>query len=170
MTMNFVARESDSPYVDTIFRVWAEADCTPVCPAIGRWNLLLTRQDDHEYMKVEGPLTTSKRKINKGGTEWLVIRFKFGVFMPHMPIKSFLDGELILPDAVRKAFWLNSMAWQFPNFENVETFVDKLVQAEVLMHDPAIDAALQAQPQDLSVRTLRRRFVRATGLPQGYIE
>lgn len=167
--MTYVVRSSDSPYIDTIWRVRAETDNSSVCPADGHWNLLLTKRDDDVHMSIEGPLTTSKRKNHIAGTEWLVIRFKLGVFMPHLPVKELLDEELFLPDAVRKSFWFQSDAVQFPNYENVENFVTKLVRNEVLVYDPVVNAALDAQPPDLSFRTLRRRFLKATGLTQGYI-
>jgi AraC-like DNA-binding protein len=170
MGMTYENRFSDSPYIDTIWRVRADTDYSPVCPADGHWNLLLTKRDSKVRMSVEGPLTSPKRKNHVEGMEWLVIRFKFGVFMPEFPVKNLLDEELILPNAVRRSFWFKNTTWQFPDFENVENFVNRLVHDELLVNDPAVDAALQDQPHELSFRTLRRRFLRATGLTQGHIQ
>ncbi len=51
-----------------------------------------------------------------------------------------MDGEAILPLVARKSFWLHDSAWQFPDYDNVETFVDRLVRKEVLLYDPVVKA------------------------------
>lgn len=169
MDMTHEGRSSDSPYVETIWRVRSERACTPVCPAEGRWNLLLTKRDRHIRASVEGPLTAAKQKNHVEGTEWLVIRFKLGVFMPFFPVQSHLNGEAILPDAAGDSFSLNGSVWQLPDYENVETFVNRLVHSDMLLHDPIVNAVLRDRPLDLSPRTVRRRFLRATGLTPGIL-
>jgi hypothetical protein len=103
------------------------------------------------------------------GAELLWIKFKLGAFMPHLPARNFLDVETILPGAASNSFWLKGSAWQFPDYENVETFVDRLVRDEVLVRDPVVDTVLQDQPQDIPSRTVRHHFLRATGLTQSHI-
>ena len=44
------------------------------------------------------------------------------------------------------------------------------MRADVLLRDPVVNAVLQDQPQDLSARTVRRRFLLATGLTPKAIE
>jgi methylphosphotriester-DNA--protein-cysteine methyltransferase len=81
-----------------------------------------------------------------------------------------LDSQTVLPEAAgREAFWLHGSAWQFPDFENVETFVDRLAREGTLVYDPLVEAALNDQPQQVSSRTLRHRFLRATGLSRDHI-
>ena len=89
--------------------------------------------------------------------------------MPHLPTSNFLDAETILPEAASRSFWLKGFAWQFPDHENAETFVEKLVRNDVLVRDPLVEAVLRGQPQGLSARTVRHRFLRATGLTQSRI-
>jgi AraC-like DNA-binding protein len=103
------------------------------------------------------------------GAEFLWIKFKLGVFMPHLPLKDFLDLETPLPEAGSQSFWLKGCARPFPSADNVETFVQRLVREEVLMHDPVVERLISDQPQQLSSRTLRERFLRATGLSQVHI-
>lgn len=169
MDMTFEGRSSDSPYVETIWRVRSERDCAPVCPAEARWNLLLTKRGRQIRASVEGPLTRAKQKQHVAGTEWLVIRFKLGVFMPVLPVQPHLNSAAILPDAARHSFWLHGSAWQLPQYENVDTFVNRLVRSEVLLFDSIVSAVLHDHPLELSPRTVRRRFVRATGLTLGII-
>jgi AraC-like DNA-binding protein len=116
-----------------------------------------------------GPLTTSGVVSWTGDAEVLWIRFKLGAFMPHLPAREFIDVEEVLPGASSRSFWLKGSAWQFPNYENVDTFIEKMVREEILVRDPLVKAVLQDQPQDLSPRTVRHRFLQATGLPQNHI-
>ena len=164
--MNVVmeGRASDSPYVEAIWHGGAYEHYAPTCPADSRWNLLLLRYNGQVRITVEGPLTKAKSKVHPGGAEWRVIKFKLGTFMPYLPVTHLLDSDLLLPEASRKSFWLNGSTWQFPDVDDVETFVARLVRAEVLVRDPLVNAVLQDQPQDVSARTVRRRFLQATGL------
>jgi methylphosphotriester-DNA--protein-cysteine methyltransferase len=89
--------------------------------------------------------------------------------MPNWPVQKYRDSEIVLPEARSDAFWLHSAVWQFPNFENAELFVEKLAQADMLAHDTLVKDVLQDRPPDLTARTIRHRFRRATGLTQSQI-
>jgi len=73
------------------------------------------------------------------------------------------------PREPHKSFWLNSCTWEIPKVENAESFVNRLVHEEVLVRDPVLNAVLRDQPQDISFSTVRRRFLRATGMTPGVI-
>ena len=170
--MNFFmeGRGSDSPYVETIWRGWAGRNYAPTCPADSHWNLLFLKQQGKIKVSVEGPLARAKLKTHTEGTEWLVIRFKLGTFLSSLSIKNLVDGEMSLPEAASQSFWFHGSPWQLPDFENAETFVNRLVRAGLLVRDPLVNALLQEQPQELSSRTVRRRFLLATGLTPKRIE
>jgi len=170
MSAIFEGRKSDSPYVEIVWRGRVEHDYSPVCPADVRWNLLFTKRGRQIRVSAEGPTTKSILKNQFEDTEFLVVKFKLGLFMPHLPVKNLVDGDVVLPEASSKSFWLYGSAWQLPDFDNVETFVDRLVREGLLVGDPVVSAVLQAQPQAVSVRTVRRRFLQATGLTQGSIQ
>ncbi len=101
--------------------------------------------------------------------ELLWIRFELGTFMTRLPVRRYLDTETMLPGAVGRSFWLDGSAWRFPDYDNAETFVGRLVRDGALARDPVVGAALQGRPQEVSARTMRHRFLRATGLTQGHI-
>ncbi len=86
-----------------------------------------------------------------------------------MRARDFRDVETTLPGAARQSFWLNGSAWQFPDYDNVETFVDRLVREDVLVRDPVVNAVLQEHPPAMASRTLRHHFLQATGLTQSHI-
>jgi AraC-like DNA-binding protein len=170
--MNFLmeGRSSDSPYVEMIWRGWAGNDYAPTCPADERWDMLFLKRNGKVRISVEGPLTKATPKTQTEGTEWLVIRFKLGAFMPSLPVSKLVDIDAVLPEAARKSFWLHGSIWQIPDYENVEAFIDRLVDDDLLFHDPVVNAVLQNQSQEISSRTVRRRFLRATGLTYKTIE
>src|SRR5260221_10189678 len=101
-----------------------------------------------------------------GDGEWLGILLKLGTFLPHLPTRTLVDAEVNLPAASRNSFWLAGTAWQLPDYDNADTFVDWLVRKGLLARDPVVDAALQGHLQDRDLRTIQRRFLRVTRLTQ----
>jgi hypothetical protein len=170
--MHFLSegRASDSPYVEMIWRGRAVSQYAPLCPADGRWNLLFLRPPGQVQVFVEGPLTKATPKIHADNTEWLVVKFELGSFLRSVSVSNLVDTRQLLPLAASKSFWLDNAEWQFPDYENIETFIDRLVRAEVLVRDSVVNTALQNQPQEVSSRTVRRRFLRATGLTHKGLE
>src|SRR3990172_8519944 len=170
MSAVFEGRPSDSPYIEMIWRGHVERDYSPVCPADARWNLLFAKRNRKARVSAEGATTHFVPKNQFEGSEFLVIKFKLGVFMPYLPAGNLLNGDATLPEAASQSFWLNGSAWQFPDFDNAETFVDRLVRSDILVTDPVVESVLQDQPLAISSRTVRRRFLLATGLTPGTIQ
>lgn len=169
MSIIYEERLCDSPYVETIMRGQTASDGCTIRPAENGWHMVFVRHNSGLYPVLVGPWTRAGIASWKGGSEILWIKFKLGVFMPHLPTRNFVDLEMMLPKASSKSFWLNGSAWRYPDYENVETFIDRLVREEVLVCDPVVSAALQDQLPEMSLRTLRHRFLRATGLNQSHI-
>ncbi len=164
MNAFFEGRESDSPYIEMVWRGHTEKDYSRTCPADSRWNLLLIKKDDKVKVTVEGPTTRAIFKHDSKGYEFLVIKFKLGTFLPYLPVTNLVNTGAMLPGGTRKSFWLNGSTWQLPDFENVETFVDRLVHEDVLVVDPVVQAILENRPQELSPRSVQRHFIHTTGL------
>lgn len=169
MSMISEERLSDSPYIESVMRGWTLREGTAIRPAEIHWHMVFVKHPGGTLALTVGPLTTSGIASWGEGGEILWIKFKLGVYMPHLPMKVYRNGEQILPDASRNRFWLKGAARQIPDFENAETFIDHLVREEDLVHDPVVSAALQDQPPEMSDRTLRHRFLQATGQTQGHI-
>jgi AraC-like DNA-binding protein len=169
MSLSVEERLSDSPYIEKVARGWTIGEGSTIRPAEVNWHMILTRHSGGTQFLLVGPLGTSGVVSWGGEAEILWIKFKLGVFMPHLPTRNILDSETELPEASSKAFWLKDAAWQFPDYENTDTFVQRLVREEVLAHDPLVESVLQDESTDLSPRTVRHRFLRATGLTQSHI-
>lgn len=84
--------------------------------------------------------------------------------MPNLPASRLVDGAVDLPNASSRSFWLAGSAWQFPEFGNLDVFVARLIRAGLLVHEPAVGAALNGQRSPLSDRSIQRHFRRTTGV------
>ena len=76
---------------------------------------------------------------------------------------------MTLPPATNTSFWLNGSAWELPGPDNADVFVDRLVRAGLLVHDPVVAEPCTGDVDGLSTRSVERRVSRATGLTRGAI-
>ena len=158
-------RYSDSPYVERVWQARSDGGGSFISTAESHWEMVVTKYQRSTILTVRGPETQATAAYGPPDTEFMGIVFKMGAFMPNFPVSMVADrNDLNLPQAGDNSFWLDSSAWEFPNFENADTFINRLVREGLLVHDPVIDVALREQPQDVSRRTIQRRFLRATGL------
>lgn len=164
MSTFFEARVSDSQYIEAVWRGGAGSDYAPICPASNRWHLLFLKQDGRVRVSVEGPLTKATPVSQPEGTEWFGVTFRRGTFLSAVSIQNLVDERALLPLVAKTRFQLAGSSFQLPNYENVETFVQRLLRENLLLTDPVVKAALAGQPLELSSRTVRRRFLLATGL------
>jgi AraC-like DNA-binding protein len=164
MLFTFDERPSDSPFVERIWRTHSERAGSFVSLAMSHWEMVITRHYGQTTLTVRGPETKATRLHCSAGGEWIGIRFKLGTVMPYLPASNLVDEAVNLPDAGSRSFWLHGSAWRFPDYENADTFVDRLVRDGLLARDPVVDAALHRRLKDLSARTAQRHFLRTTGL------
>ncbi len=164
MSSFFEGRGSDSPYIEAVWHGRAGSDYAPVCPASSHWHLLFLKQHGSVNVTVVGPLTRAIPVTQAEGTSWFGITFPLGTFLPAAPVRDLLDEQAILSFAANASFSLAGSRFQFPDYDNAETFVDWLVRKRLLVSDPVVKAVLAGHPQDISLRTVRRRFLFASGL------
>lgn len=119
---------------------------------------------------VRGPETKATMADCPAHGEWFGIHFKLGTFMPLMRSSDLRDrNDVTLPNATRRSFWLNGSAWDFPDFENAEAFVKRLVQAGLIVADRTVWGAVRGELQNVTARTEQRRVLQVTGLTLGTI-
>ncbi len=158
-------RLSDSPFVERVWYSRSDDGGAFISSAESHWEMVITKYRDETTLTVRGPETRATPAFSPPDAEFCGIVFKPGAFMPSFPINKVMDRQDInLPRASSKSFWLNGAAWQFPNFENADSFVSRLVREDMLVYDPLINVVLQEQPHSVSRRTMQRRFLQATGL------
>lgn len=167
MIFNFEERLSDSPYIDVVWRNHSEQGGPFVSMATGHWQMVVSHVADRTSLIMRGPETKATPAYCPPGAEHFGIYFKIGTVMPHLPTIRLTDGMLEFPEAGSDIFWLYGAAWQYPSYENAETFVDWLVRRELLVQEPVVESTLHPGRQVLSERSVQRRFLRATGLTRG---
>ena len=170
MDLTCEERPSDSPYVEVIWCSHSEHPGAFISMAEIHCGMVVTKINGKTIVTVRGPEIRATPAYSPEGAEFFGIMFKPGTFMPNLPAKMVMDRhDVNLPEASSKSFWLHGSAWEIPSYENVDTFVDWLVRDGLLVHDPVVGAALQGHPTDMSLRTVQRRLLQATGLTQGDI-
>jgi hypothetical protein len=170
MTLISDARPPESPLIETIWRAHSEDGGTFISTAATRGEIVIARWQGQNSITVRGPETQATDAEYPAGAEFFGITLKLGVFMPHLPPALLLDrADAALPTAGDRAFWLKGAAWELPTFDNADTFIDRLARQELLVRDAVVAAALADQPPDFTPRTVRRRFLTATGLTPGTI-
>lgn len=160
-------RPSDSPFVERIWHSRSENISTFTSIAVATMELVYWKQDGITQIAVRGPETQASISPVPEDTEFFGIMFRSGTFMPHLPVNRLVDANVVLlPSASSQSFWLKGSAWELPNYENADTFVDWLVRDELLVREPVVDDVLKGFTPFLSVRSVERRFLQATGLTQ----
>lgn len=169
MTIVFEDRPSDSPYIERVTHGYTVDDGSPTRPAEIHWHMIFLKIRGKTQLLVTGPLPTAGVVNYLEGGELLWIKFKLGTFMPHLPTRQIVNCEMSLPDASSRSFWLKGSALEVPTYDNVESFVQRLVRDEVLVRDPVVDAVIRGHQPQTASRTVRHRFLQATGLSQSHI-
>jgi AraC-like DNA-binding protein len=167
MIFNFEEKPSDSPYVAVVWRNHSERGGHFISMASSHWQMVITKHEGKTKLTVRGPESKATPAYCPPGAVHFGIYFKHGVVMSNLPLIHLRDGMLELPEARSDSFWMNGSAWQFPEYENVDTFVDFLARDALLMREPVVDAASRVDLPELSVRSIQRRFLKATGLTRG---
>jgi len=158
-------RASDSPFVERIWRAHSERAGTMVSVASSHCEMVVTRYRGKTTLTIRGPETRATTVPCPAGAEWIGIRFSPGSFMPGYPAARLMDRhDVNLPGVARRKFWLDGSAWEYPDFENAESFLTRLVSRGLLTRDPAVKAALDGEVQELSRRSTQRHFLHATGM------
>ena len=162
-------RWSFSPFVEETWWTRSAPEASFISVAASHWEMVVTRRCGTAGLTVRGPETEATIVPIPEDAEFFGIQFRLGTFMPSLPPGWLVDSSLALPQVTSSSFWLDGSAWELPGPANTDVFVDRLVRAGLLVHDPIASAALRGEVNGLSPRTVERRVSRATGLTQGAI-
>ena len=158
-------RASDSPFIERVWNCHSESGGTFSSVASPHCEIVFTRLNGAVTVTLRGPETKATPVQCPAQGEWFAIRFKPGTFFRSLPAWRLIDGnDVNLPAASKRSFWLQGTRWQHPNFENAETFVARLEKAGLIARDPIVTAALDGDPQVLSLRSIQRRFLAVCGI------
>ena len=165
MDLSCEERLSDSPFVERVWRSQGGDAGAFISIANSGWSMVVSKIQGKSYFTVRGPEIRATPAYHPEDAEFFGIQFKLGTLMPTFPAAQIMDRcDANLPTASHQSFWLNGSTWQFPDYENVETFVNWLVRDDLLIYDPIVGAMLERRPVQTSLRTMQRRFLQATGV------
>ena len=133
------------------------------------WEMVVTRQEAGAWLTVRGPEVRATPAPVPRDAEIFGIQFSLGTFMPGLDMRRLVGTGLVLPAAPGGAFRLDGGMWEMPGPDDADVFVDRLVGAGLLAHDPVVAAAVHGDVTGLSPRSVERRVARATGLTRGAI-
>jgi hypothetical protein len=167
----FEKRSSSSPLVATTWHTRSEPEPEEsfISVAVSHWEIVVTRQDAGAWLTVRGPETKATTASIPEDAEFFGVQFSLGTFMPGLDLRQLVDRSLTLPAVSSTSFRLDGSAWELPGPDNADVFVDRLVRAGLLVHDPVASAAVHDDVEGLSARSVERRVARATGLTRGAI-
>jgi AraC-like DNA-binding protein len=163
--IRFKDRGSEHPFVEKVWRCHSERADSFLSVAANNFEIAITRLEGKSFVTLRGPETKATTMDCPAEGEWVCIRFKVGTFMPRFLPGSLRDHkDVTLPSGARRSFWLNGSALEYPDFENAETFVKRLVKLGILSSDPVVQDTLLRRPAELSLRSAQRHFLRSTGI------
>ena len=132
--------------------------------------MVMTRLRGKTFVTVRGPETKATMADCPAEGEWCGVLFKLGTFMPLMCSGNLRDrNDVTLPNSTSRSFHLDGSVWDFPSYENMETFVSRLVRRGLVQEDRTATAAIRGELQDVTGRTEQRRVRQVTGLTRGAI-
>lgn len=166
MTFILEERPSDSTFVEAIWHARCARPGSFISVAATYWEMVVTSYQGKTTLTVRGPETTATPlPYQLVGAEWLGIRFKLGTFMPLLLPQTLRDRrDVNLPVVTRNTFWLHGEIWEFPTYDNADTFVERLTRENLLARDPVVHAVLHEHERVVSARAIQYHFLRSTGL------
>jgi hypothetical protein len=168
--IRFEDRPADSSAVERVWRSHSRRSGVFQSIASCHWEMVVARHEGRTSLIVRGPETIATSAVCPADGDWFAIRFRLGTFMPLLrPGQLSNRRDAILPNARRRSFWLGGSRWEYPSYDNAETFVQRLVRAELIARDPVVGAALRGEPPTRTTRTEERHFRQVTGLTRGAI-
>jgi len=162
--VRYEERLSDSQFIERIWRTASDLDDVCLAIADGRWDMMFFSHAGRCQVMITGPQTTAITIPHAAGAEWLGIRFRLGVTMQHVAIPALVNEGVDLPKATHHSFWLDNAAWSLPDYENADTFVERLARRDLLAGDTVVQSALDGEAQPWSPRALQYRFQQTIGL------
>jgi AraC-like DNA-binding protein len=165
-TQLFVFEEQAAglPPIEKIWRTRSEPVERFISVAESHLEIVVTSQDGKAYLTVLGPQSRATTAPIPQDAEFFGIQLRRGVYLPNLPTWQLVDDAITLPDATSRTVWLDGSAWELPTYDNADVFVNRLARAGLLEWDPVVEAALEGRVEHLSLRSVQRRVLQATGL------
>lgn len=162
-------RTSDSPYIKSVWKGTAFRDSIHKTAADGTIDLVVSKKQGITRLLLSGPTSKARVAAIRAGDEIMVVRLRPGVHLPFIFSTKLVDVEQFLANAGKRGFWLHNTVFSFPDFDNIETFVERLARLGLLKRDIIIEDAFADRSRNVSARTVQRHFLETTGLTMKHL-
>jgi len=163
--LEFDDRESDSRYVERVWRCRSRSGGPFLSMAEGNIELVVTRLPGFLAVTLRGPVSRGSFVECPPNGEWLAIHFRLGTYLPRIPTATLMDHQDIqLPVLPNGRFWFSGLTWELPRYDNAEDLVARLARVGIIARSHAADAAVEGDVDWMSRRSVQRHFRRATGM------
>lgn len=159
--------ESGSPLIEEVWSGHSARSGSFTSLAVSRSELVVTRSQGEVSVVLRGPESQASAALTPADAEFFGITFRLGVYFPSLPPAQLLDRHAVL-STTPNSFWLHDRALPIPDPGDADAFVDRLVRLGLLHAEPTAVPLLSGEltGRAASLRTLQRRFLKATGLSQ----
>lgn len=167
MESQLISRRADSPFVQAITNWVIGNNNQSIATPDGCWDLVVLKQGGKTNILLTGQTTRAVSLPFTAGDEIMTISFKASAYLAGVPAADLLDRGVLLP-TTNRSFQLASDTFEIPTFDNAEGFITSLMRKEQIYQDEVVEQALKHDAPAYSLRSIQRRFLRATGLTHNY--
>ena len=163
-------RGSASPEIRTVWRAFADEAADYTDEASEHWGLSFIRRADRSCAaELAGPRIESLPIRSRVAESYWGVELAAHVVIPGVD-KALLRGTIAELPIADGQVTIGGRTYPIPRWEDVETFVARLLADGVLVADADILRALGGDDRRLSRRSWQRRFSSVTGLRRKEIE
>lgn len=164
-------RQSDNPYIDTVWKSVATSDGTYLVTPDGSWDIIAAEEPDGtKIVFLAGQVTKPTRLPYKAGNKSVVISLSAGAYLPYLSGAVPADSFIMLPVASNTHFKLAEHTFAIPTYNTVEELVDEMISSGVLKNDSIVAGILHRTPKAASKRSVQRHFKTTTGISHKKLE
>lgn len=166
--MAFVVEErgSDVPIVTSVWRTTTGDVGQFMSLASTGFSIVVMKQYGRTTLTLRGPETRATLTDCPQDAEFFGMEFEFGTHVTAVPSQELVNGSIDISDDGNRSFWLAGRYWEFPTFDNADTFLARLMHDDLLQRDGVVEAVMRDETLALSSRSVQRRFQHATGISQ----
>lgn len=170
MAFLYEEKQSDSVYVQTIWRTQDISDGVYMAEADGCWDLIFTTDNTGTTILLSGPTSQPTPSPYKKGNQNLGIQFKPGTIMTAAAAWAMRNKVQCIQAEQDGTFTLFGSVWTIPTFATAETFVAQLAAQGFLAQDAVVASVLQHEQPAVGKRSVQRHFADTTTISPGYLQ
>lgn len=168
--IEFDDRPSESPYIARVWRSWSDDITRVTSIASAHWTLITWWERGRPRVAAHGPERGAVSAPVPPHTHWVAIRLALGTVLARVPPDRIVDTDVEFPDVSRGSVRLFGHTLPLSDwYHSAEEHVHGMVRAGVIVRDPIVTDILRGRSPEVTARTVRRRFLRATGLTPGAV-